>query len=160
MIELKTIELKDKDLLIEIFKDQEVKKTYMIPDFKDETMYERMFEGFMKMSSGKSRYVRGVYLGETIVGFVNEVEKTEERIELGYVISPKHKGNGYCTEALEKSINYLLSIGYKEIICGAFEHHIASMRVMEKAGMKRMLKTDEIEYIGQVHKCIYYSCHI
>ena len=132
----------------------------MIPDFEDEAMYERMFEGFMKMSNGITRYVRGVYLGDTIVGFVNEVEKTEESIELGYVISPKHKGNGYCTEALEKSINYLLAKGYKEIICGAFEHNIASMRVMEKAGMKRIHKTDEIEYRGQVHKCIYYAVNI
>lgn len=160
MIELRTIELKDKELLIEIFKDKEVKQTYMIPDFEDESMYERMFEGFMKMSNGLSRYVRGVYLGDTIVGFVNEVEKTEESIELGYVISPKHKGNGYCTEALEKSINYLLAKGYKEVICGAFEHNIASMRVMEKAGMRRISKTDDIEYRGQVHKCIYYSVHI
>ena len=160
MIELRTIELKDKELLIEIFKDKEVKQTYMIPDFEDESMYERMFEGFMKMSNGLSRYVRGVYLGDTIVGFVNEVEKTEESIELGYVISPKHKGNGYCTEALEKSINYILAKGYKEVICGAFEHNIASMRVMEKAGMRRISKTDDIEYRGQVHKCIYYSVHI
>ena len=42
MIELKIIEEKDKELLIEIFKDQEVKKTYMIPDFEDESMYEKM----------------------------------------------------------------------------------------------------------------------
>lgn len=160
MIELKIIEEKDKELLIEIFKDQEVKKTYMIPDFEDESMYEKMFMGFMKMSSSPSRYVRGVYLNDTIIGFVNEVEKTEESIELGYVISPKYKGNGYCTEALEKSINYLLASFYKEVVCGAFEHNLASIRVMEKAGMKKIMKTDDIEYRGQVHKCIYYSAHI
>ena len=160
MIELKIIEEKDKDLLIEIFKDQDVKKTYMIPDFEDESMYEKMFNGFMKMSAGNTRYVRGVYLEDTIIGFVNEVEKTEESIELGYVISPKYKGHGYCTEALEKSINYLFSRFYKEVICGAFEHNLASIRVMQKAGMKKMMKTDEIEYRGQVHKCVYYSIHI
>lgn len=160
MIELRKIEEKDKELLIEIFKNQEVKKTYMIPDFDDESMYEKMFMGFVKMSSNPSRYVRGVYLGDTIIGFVNEVEKTEESIELGYVISPKYKGNGYCTDALEQSINYLISSGYKEVICGAFETNGASIRVMEKAGMKKLSKVDQIEYRDQVHNCIYYSVHI
>ena len=87
----------------------------------------------------------------------SEVEKTEESIELGYVVSPKYKGNGYCTMALEQSINYLFSRGFKEIICGAFEHNLASIRVMQKAGMTKISKVDQIEYRGKVHTCIYYS---
>ena len=31
------------------------------------------------------------------------------------------------------------------------------IRVMEKSGMKREEKTDEIEYRGAVHRCVYYS---
>ena len=76
------------------------------------------------------------------------------------VISPLYKGRGFATRALDLSINYLLSIGYKEIVCGAFETNLASIRVMEKAEMKKMLKTDYIEYRGKTHKCVYYSYHI
>ena len=63
----------------------------------------------------------------------------------------------YCTNSLEQSINYLFSKGYKEVICGAFENNIASIRVMQKAGMQKISKTDQIEYRGKVHNCIYYS---
>jgi RimJ/RimL family protein N-acetyltransferase len=160
MIELKKIREQDKASMIEIFKDFEVKQTYMLPDYENDEGYEKLFNGFLKLSESPLHYVRGIYLNDNLIGFINDVEKTEESIELGYVVSPKYKGNGYCTEALEKSINYLLSRFYKEIICGAFETNKASIRVMEKAGMKKINKIDEIEYRGKKHICVYYSYHI
>ena len=160
MIRLDVITENDKNEMLEIFKDNEVKQTYMLPDFDNDEGYIRLFEGFKKLTTMTTKYVRGIFLNDTLIGFINEVEKNEEFIELGYVISPKYKGNGYCTEALEKSINYLLASGYKEVICGAFETNLASIRVMEKAGMKKIKKVDIIPYRGINHKCVYYSCHI
>lgn len=157
MIRLDIINDIDKEKLIEIFKDNEVKQTYMLPDFDNEEGYVKLFENFKKLSENPIRFLKGIYLNNEIIGFINEVEKTEESIELGYVIFPKYKGNGYCTNALEQSINYLFSKGYKEVICGAFENNIASIRVMQKAGMQKISKTDQIEYRGKVHNCIYYS---
>ncbi len=129
----------------------------MLPDFDNEEGYIKLFENFKKISKNPLRFLKGIYLDGVIIGFINEVEKNEESIELGYVISPKHKGKGFATEALDKSINYLLSIGYKEIICGAFEDNLASIRVMQKVGMKKYLKTDKIEYRGKTHNCVYYG---
>lgn len=160
MIDLRPITDLDKELMIEIFKNKEVKETYMLPDYRSDEGYINLFENFKKLSNDTRRYVRGIYLKDKLIGFINEVEKTEESIELGYVISPLYKGRGFATRALDLSINYLLSIGYKEIVCGAFETNLASIRVMEKAEMKKMLKTDRIEYRGKTHKCIYYSYHI
>lgn len=160
MIDLRPITDLDKELIIEIFKNGEVKETYMLPDYSSDEGYLTLFENFKKLSNDTRRYVRGIYLQDKLIGFINEVEKTEESIELGYVISPLYKGRGFATRALDLSINYLLSIGYKEIVCGAFETNLASIRVMEKAEMKKMLKTDRIEYRGKMHKCIYYSYHI
>ena len=160
MIDLRPITDLDKELMIEIFKNKEVKETYMLPDYRSDEGYINLFENFKKLSNDTRRYVRGIYLGDKLIGFINEVEKTEESIELGYVISPLYKGRGFATRALDLSINYLLSIGYKEVVCGAFETNLASIRVMEKAEMKKMLKTDRIEYRGKTHKCIYYSYHI
>ena len=157
MIRLDIINDIDKEKLIEIFKDNEVKQTYMLPDFDNEEGYVKLFENFKKLSENPIRFLRGIYLNNEIIGFINEVEKTEESIELGYVIFPKYKGNGYCTNSLEQSINYLFSKGYKEVICGAFENNIASIRVMQKAGMQKISKTDQIEYRGKVHNCGYYS---
>lgn len=160
MIELRCITDSDKELLIEMFKNKEIKQTYMLPDFEDDEGYIKLFEGFKNMSNSIRRYVRGIYLNETIIGFINEVEKDEESIEVGYVIDPKYKGNGYATDALEKTINYLFAKGYKEVICGAFDTNEASIRVMQKAGMKKKLKKDQIEYRGKVHNCVYYSLYI
>ena len=160
MIDLRVITDLDKELIIEIFKNKEVKETYMLPDYSSDEGYINLFENFKKLSNDTRRYVRGIYLQDKLIGFINEVEKNEESIELGYVISPLYKGRGFATRALDLSINYLLSIGYKEIVCGAFETNLASIRVMEKAEMKKMLKTDYIEYRGKMHKCIYYSYHI
>lgn len=48
-------------------------------------------------------------------------------------------------------------MGYREIICGAFEENAASIRVMVKAGMHKLSRTDEVEYRDKRHQCVYYS---
>lgn len=50
-------------------------------------------------------------------------------------------------------------MGYSEIKAGFFEENQASRRVMEKSGMKIHDQTDDIEYRGKIHHCIYYSIH-
>ena len=68
-----------------------------------------------------------------------------------------YHNRGFATEAFGAVINYLFSQGFEEILAGAFEGNAASMRVMEKCGMKRTKMTAEVEYRGVTHKCIYYS---
>ena len=48
MIRLDIINDIDKEKLIEIFKDNEVKQTYMLPDFDNEEGYVKLFENFKK----------------------------------------------------------------------------------------------------------------
>ena len=38
-----------------------------------------------------------------------------------------------------------------------FEGNDASARVMQKSGMKKIDKTETVEYIDGMHKCIYYE---
>ena len=78
-------------------------------------------------------------------------------IELGYAINPKFQNKGYCTLALNKAINILLEKGYKKIVCGAFATNSASIRVMEKVGMKKVDKTEVINYHGEDHVCVFYE---
>jgi RimJ/RimL family protein N-acetyltransferase len=63
---------------------------------------------------------------------------------------------GYMTEALKLAINELFDLGYQEVIAGAFSENAASIRVMEKSGMSKITKSDEIEYRGMIHTCVYY----
>lgn len=154
---LKNIELNDKFDMVEMFLNNEIKETYMIPDFEDMEKYNKLFNRFMELSNDSNRFVRGIYLNDTLIGFLNDVEVIGLSVEIGYVISPKHKGNGYMTEALKASIKYLLNNGFNEVICGAFDFNHASMKVMQKAGMIKLDRTDYVTYKGQDIKCIYYS---
>ena len=58
---------------------------------------------------------------------------------------------------LFRSIQELFRIGYRVVRAGLFEENTASSRVMEKCGMIKIDRTDEIEYHGSNHHCIYYE---
>ena len=154
---IKPIEERDAQAMCAIFDSEIVKKTYMIPDLATEEAKMKLFRRFMTLSKDDAHFVRGIYEGDILVGFLNDTEIHGGSIELGYVISPKYQNNGYCTEALTGAVAYLFENGFSEIICGAFEENAASIRVMQKSGMTKLEKTDEIEYKGKRHNCIYYS---
>ena len=84
-------------------------------------------------------------------------EIKDGKIELGYVIDPGHKNRGYATEALTAAIKALLDMGYDAVRTAAFEGNIPSIRVMEKSGMDRMDFTDELEYRGVTHRCVWFE---
>ena len=147
----------DKEKMLEMLYDESIKKTYMIPDFADKEAAEKMFAAFMRLSNAPDRYVGAICLEGELVGFMNDTEIAGDTVEMGYVICPKHQGKGFCTEAMSGAIEYLFERGFREVICGAFEENEASIRVMQKCGMKLLDKTDVIEYRGKNYNCIYYS---
>ena len=158
MVTLRPIQLQDREAMLDILTDDTVKQTYMLPDFADRRDALPLFRRLAELSRDESRYVRGICLEERLIGFLNDVEIQDGSIELGYVIHPNFQGKGYMTNALRSAVDALFSMGYREIICGAFEENPASLRVMEKAGMQRIEKTDDIEYRGKLHRCLYCSC--
>lgn len=156
-LELKKLVYEDIERLVELFKNDEIKKTYMIPNYDSDEKYIRLGEHFVNLSNQEEHFIVGVYLKDYLIGFINDVEIKLGTIELGYVIDPKYKNKGYCTEALNGSINYLFEKGFIEIVCGAFSNNIASIRVMEKVGLILLNKMDTITYNGINYDCVYYS---
>ena len=156
-LEVKTITPDSIDALVELLTDDVVKQTYMVPDFPDRAAAEKLAQRIRGLSENPERYVAGIYLCGQLIGTLNETEKTEERIEVGYAILPRYHNKGYCTEALRAVIGDLFDRGFRQVVAGAFEENIPSLRVMEKSGMTRQDHTDELEYRGRVHKCIYYA---
>ena len=146
----------DRNAVSRILLDDSVKKTYMIPDLTPEVA-EQMAERIITLSADKTRYVRGIYEEKTLVGYLNDVDVTDGSVELGWVIHPDYQNKGYCTAAVKEAIQELFLMGYHEVNAGAFPENYASMRVMEKAGMERIDKTEEIEYRGKVYNCIFYA---
>lgn len=153
---LRPISDADYPALMVLLRDEQIKKTYMLPDFESDEKCLDLARRLGELSRDESRCVAGIYLGEELIGFVNDVEMTANSVELGYVIAPAHWGRGYATEALKALIAHLHGRGFREAVTGAFEENTASIRVMQKAGMLRMEKRDRIEYRGSVHQCVYY----
>ena len=145
----------DQEAGLNLLTNHVIKKTYMLPDFEKREDAIGLFRRLLEL--GQKRYIRGIYLNDLLIGYANEVEVNDKSIELGYLIHPDFHGKGYMTEVLTALIPDLFSLGYEEVVCGAFQENPASLRVMEKSGMTRMEKIDEIEYRGKIHRCIYYS---
>jgi len=76
---------------------------------------------------------------------------------MGYAYLPAYYNRGYATEAFSGAIDYLLSHGFTTVLAGAFSENPASLRVMEKCGMIKQDFTDEIDYRGVTHTCVYYT---
>ena len=153
---LQPISAADVETLMELLTDEQVKQTYMLPDFADREASRPLAERIKAMSEDAARYVAGIYLGTQLIGMLNETEREGTSIELGYALLPRFHNHGYCTEALMGVIPYLFAQGFSEVVTGAFEGNAASIRVMVKSGMQRMDKQDLIAYRGKEHRCVYY----
>ncbi len=147
----------DHDDLLSILMNNSIKQTYMIPDFTSPADAEPLLQKLIKLSNDDKRYVFGISNGSKIVGFMNDVEMIDGKIEVGYVIHPDHQNKGYATEALKALIDHLHAEGFHTVCAGHFQENPASGRVMEKAGMTKSDYEDDIEYRDKTHHCIYFE---
>ena len=156
MVSLRSMLQSDLERMLDILTSEKVNKTYILPDFPHRDDATPLFRRLMDMSQSESKFVRAIDLEGCLIGFVNQVEVENGTIELGYVIHPEFQGKGYMPQALQLAFAELFALGYKEVITGAFSTNTASIRVMEKCGMTKLSKTDDINYRGVTHTCIYY----
>lgn len=156
-LELKPLADSDAPALKAIFTDEDVKKTYMIPDFKDENAFLKTFSHLKKLSLDENGHTAGIFLGEELIGLFHKVDINGDRVEVGYVIHPNYWNQGYATEALQAGIGYFFEKGFSEVYAGAFKTNLASIKVMEKAGMKKTNMKASVRYRGEMHPCVYYS---
>lgn len=147
----------DRDCMIQILRNEEISRTFMLPVFDDDEAAGRLFDRIYINSQAENHYERAICLEGHVIGFLNDVEIQNGTIELGYVIRPDYQGRGYATEALTASIWDLFQRGYQAVQAGYFEANPASGRVMEKSGMHPIPKTEDITYRGIVHHCLYYE---
>lgn len=154
---LHTISEKDIDDMIDLLTNSEVAKTFMLPEFKTNEDVVKLFRRILEMSNSEENFVYGIYQESKMIGFLNDVAKVENELEIGYVIHPDKKNNGFATEVLKVVIKELFDMGYCVVRAGAFEGNIASIRVMEKCGMKRTYQDEDIQYRGNVCHCINYE---
>lgn len=156
-LELKPISADSVDLLVELFADEQVKQTYMVPDFKSREEAEKLAKRVQLLSEDASRNVAGIYLGEQLIGLFNQTDTCQDGIEVGYAFLPRFHNQGFATEALMGAISYFFTLGFQKVVAGAFEENAASIRVMVKSGMQKEERSDEVGYRGKSHRCVYYA---
>lgn len=153
---LRAIEESDMECMIDLLTNDIIKKTYMVPDFASREEAERLARRFVDLSHDADHMVVGIELNGRLIGFINDVEKSPDTMELGYALHPQFHNRGYMTAALGAVIDALFQCGYLSVYAGAFEENKASLRVMEKCGMRRDPKREYIRYRGEDHACVYY----
>ena len=154
---LKAFDECDRQQMVDIFLNEDIKKTYMIPDFDEKKQAEELFEKVMNFSRSDDHFEYGIYYNNTLIGFVNDCEIKDSTIEIGYVITPEYQGKGFATEAVQVCIDELFRMGFEHIIAGFFQENIASCCVMRKCGMYKIDLENDIEYKGILHHCLYYG---
>jgi len=62
----------------------------------------------------------------------------DSQAEIGWVLSPAHQGQGYVTEAASELVRICFQdLGLRRVAAVAFADNAASLRIMEKLGMRR-----------------------
>ena len=156
-LEVRPMTPEDREDILDLLTDETVGKTYMLPEYKYREEAEPLFLRLVELSRDEKRYVAGVYLDGRFIGMMNETEIKDKQVEMGYAYLPAYYNRGYATEAFSGAIRYLLNHGFETVLAGAFSENPASLRVMEKCGMEKQDYTDEIDYRGVTHTCIYYK---
>ena len=146
----------DREEMVALLMNETIAKTYMLPDFSSREEAEKLFAHLMEISVRKDRFVAAISLDGQCIGMVNDTEINGDAIELGYAILPAYHNRGYCTQVLQGAISFLHACGFDKVLAAAFESNEASLRVMEKCGMKKLEKTEELTYRGRTHRCVYY----
>lgn len=159
-LEIKPYKESDRMGMIELLTNNEIKKTYMIPDFQTEEELTGMVKKLQEFSLSEDHFERGIYADDNLIGFVNDVEIGNDIIELGYVIHPVFHNNGYATEMLKSVIDELLHGKFSTVVAGAFVDNSASIRVMQKCGMVKIEKEDDVVYQGVKRHCVYFAASI
>ena len=147
----------DKTALVEILRNEKVSATYLTPDLTSDEVAEKLFNRIKELSYMPDRFARGIYLDNKLIGIINDTGIENGNVEIGYAIHPDYHNKGYGTEVLKAVIEKLFEQGYAAVSAGIFEDNIASRRVLEKCGFILIDKTEDIEYKGKMHHCIYFE---
>jgi len=125
-VSLRPIESSDRDAIINLLTSEQVKQTYMVPDFSSPAEAEPLFLRLVQLSHENGHFVRAICADERVVGLLNDTEISGTAAELGWAVDPRHQGYGYAGQAVRIAIQQLFSRGFDRITAGAFEDNRAA----------------------------------
>jgi [ribosomal protein S5]-alanine N-acetyltransferase len=88
------------------------------------------------------------------IGLKN-IDLINKKASLGYWIGEEYWGKGIATESVRLIINHALSspdLELREVIAYVFPENKASIRVLEKSGMKKKVEVNEYHEISKRYR--------
>ena len=91
---LHVISEKDTEQLVQLLTNNEITKTFMVPDFKTTEQVTALAETFISFSQIEDveHLAYGIYADDRLIGFINDCGMENDTIEIGYVIHPDYQG--------------------------------------------------------------------
>jgi RimJ/RimL family protein N-acetyltransferase len=153
-LELRPFVDDDLDALFDMQSDEEMTRyLYWGPRSREEVLIDLERIKQLTATDGEGDAIRlAAVLPDTgaVIGDISlwRTNRAHAQGEIGYVLHPAYHGHGYATEACEA----LLRIGFEvfglhRIVAGADARNAASIRVMERLGMRREAHLRENEFI-------------
>ena len=72
----------DREQAIRLLRNDEISKTYMLPEFEDDSAAESVFRHLLSLSQQEKHFVRAICLENRLIGFLNDVEIKGGTVEL------------------------------------------------------------------------------
>ena len=97
---------------------------------------KELLEFWIKQYEKPERINFAITLKETneLIGGIDVVGYLDNVPVIGYVLSRKYWNNGYMSEACQRVIEFLHSIGYEKIRIDAMKENVGSNKVIKKCG--------------------------
>lgn len=113
----------------------------------DTTVTRERFRSMVRDRDEERDHTKAMLLDGRLIGVVFlEIEDgmgqpgkpTRTEAHLGYLLDPAFAGHGYATEAARAAVDHAFTdLGVRRITAGCFADNHASVRVLEKLGMRR-----------------------
>ena len=91
----------DENEILTIFRDENVQKTYMLPDFQSEEAMKNLFLRLVALSRAENHFVRGIYLENTLIGFLNVPLVEDDVLETDQLAQTVNRCRADITSLLE-----------------------------------------------------------
>lgn len=141
-LSFRRFEISDAHKLYENHLEAEMKQWISNESYEDIYETEGTINFYMDcVNKRQLPYVLAIELKESgeLIGDtgVNEVEGSDNEIEIGFSINNKNSGNGYATETVNAMTNYTENtFGIKVLYGRVMKGNVASIKVMGKTGYK------------------------
>lgn len=139
-LRLRPLREADFEQLCVLYEDPRVEQ-FIGPHSRVEVQEELRFDIAHQARHGWALWATEQLAGERLLGVcgLRPLQMRGPEVELGYDLHPDYWGRGYASEAARAAVALGLGpLGIDRVIAVVKEHHSASRRVLEKAGLRHV----------------------